>query len=155
MSDPTTVTLTVLTAQARAAEALFFHECSEQHEDTVTTAYVFYEVNYGELTFLPTLRDAGIAYDSEWGSGDEYTAGTASCRFSQAGEIIRKDIYDDAVNPSLTLLIALIDQPVRLRQAILDHQEKVNVPLLEPVQEEYGKLYRAHMLLGLEPTPSQ
>ena len=150
MGDRTTVHLTVLTTQARAAKELFDYH-SEEYEGVGITSFVFNEINYGELPFLPALREAGIAYDSCWDDGNEYHSGTASCRFSPTGEDIRKGIYDNARNPSLDALILLIDRPAELRQAILDQQEKIRVLPLDSDQEAYGKLYRTHALLGLAP----
>lgn len=129
MGDRTTVTLEVLTEHKERAEALFSCTSSEDWQSTegVTNYYYFYEVNYGELDFLPKLEANGIPYSSSWDSGGEYTAGTKSCRFDADGNIIIKEIYDNEVNPSNTGLLRLIDDPEKLREFILEHAEKIKV----------------------------
>lgn len=154
MSDPSTATLTVLTSQAAQAKELFDYESSEDPQvDGPITNFIFNEVNYGDLPFLPALRNAGIAYDSNWSGGYEHEAGTLSCRFSPDGEAVEKEVYESDLNPDLDALLAVIDKPVQLRQYILDHKEKVTVPYLADANEEHGKLYRVRQLVGIHPNP--
>lgn len=148
MGDRTTVTLSVLTAQAKTAEALFVDRYFDVALDTdpLIFQWTFEEVNYGELPFLHKLQQAGIAYDSEWGRGDEYGSGCKSCRFTSLGTAIDKEIYDENLNPNLAALLERIDQSDHLRQYILDHQESITT-LPWDNQEEYGKRYRVTQLI--------
>lgn len=149
MGDRTTVTLTVLTLQAEAAKALFSHEPKEDIQDGPITSYIFNEINYGNLQFLSKIRDAGIPYDSSWGDGNNYKSGSEHGRFTSEGEFISKEFYDADINPDLNELLKLIDKPDKLRQAILDHKEKVTVSNLADEPEQNGKLYRALKLIGV------
>ena len=156
MGDRSTVLLNILESQKEKAEALINFQADEDFDNQDGHwAYQFHEVNYGNLGFLHALKNAGIAYDSSWDSGSEYTAGTASCRFTPEGACIEKDIYDEALNPSLDKLIELIDQPDALRKYILIHQENISVLPLDEDQVEYGKLFRTHKLIGSTPIPKE
>lgn len=156
MGDRTTVTLRVLASQREATERLIppGAEPEEDYEATsddgvALTAFTFHEVNYGSLNFLDDLRDAGIAYDSHWEDGGDYTAGTNYCRFDEAGQCIEHDVYDSDTNPNLSALMACIDQPEALRELILEHHEKV-CALPWATQEHNSKLFLAHSLLGTQ-----
>ena len=156
MGDRTNVELTILESQKESAESFFDDEPGEGYDgQDGQWIYQFSEVSYGNLEFLGALRDAGIAYDSSWESGGEYTAGTASCRFTPEGACIEKEIYDTKINPSLDKLIELIDQPDALRKYILIHQESISVLPLDEDQAEYGKLFRTHKLIGSTPIPKE
>lgn len=147
MGDRTRVTLTVPTAQAEAAHE-FFDEDDVGNTSTIgeLTTFDFYEVNYGELKFLGDLATAGIAYDSEWDNGDEYSSGCASCRFSSEGELVQKHLYDNEDSIPLSVLTRLLNEPETLRQKILDTiQERTVLPWDH--QEEFGKLYRMKQLI--------
>lgn len=148
MGDRTSVYLTVLTTQAEQAENLFDYESNEDREYIGTTIFTFYEVNYGELDFLPELADAGIAYDSMWGSGHEYSTGTESVRFTPDGDIVRKTIYSNEVNPNLDRLMELINKPVALCRYILEHKESITVAPIDNTQIEYGKRYLVKKLIA-------
>lgn len=148
MGDPTYVELTVLTRQAEAAEALFNEEPEDTTEDGEFTRFGFEEVNYGKLGFLAALQDAGIAYDSAWIKGDNYSAGTVSLRFTEAGESVEKEVYvliEQA--PILDDLKKILDDPIALRACIADWIEETLI-LPWDNQEEYGKRYRARQLIA-------
>lgn len=108
--------------------------------------FAYEEVNYGQLDFLNNLREAGIPYDSEWGSGSEYGGGTEHFRFTPKGEMVLLENYESAENPSLDALLERIDNAQALRNYILAHKESREV-LPWDNQVEYGKLYRATKLL--------
>lgn len=146
MGDRTTVELTVLTAQSEAAQALFDGEPDETGPSQLLTVFTFYEVNYGELHFLPDLTAAGIAFDSYWGEGSEYGAGQKVCRFTAEGTLDLRELYDDYYNPDLNELMRHINDPVKLKEIIESHHKKVT-PLPWDNQEQYGKLYRAAQLI--------
>lgn len=152
MGDSTSVILYVLTTQKDRAVSLFDEHANEDYEyQDDQWVFEFNEVNYGELRFLHKLKEAGIAYDSNWSGGHEYSEGTASCRFTAEGVCIEKEVYDFALNPALYELIKLIDQPEALRKYILSHQETIAVLPLDSEQEANGKLYLAHKLIGATP----
>lgn len=147
MGDRTYVTLSVLSAHKEQVTALSEDTYNSDWEQPTKHYFVFGEVNYGELDFLDKLQDAGIAYDSEWEAGSEYGSGGEHCRFTAEGEIVLKEIYDSEINPNLTQLISLIDQPEALRNFILHHKEQITT-LPWDNQEEYGKLYRTKQLIA-------
>lgn len=149
MGDRTTVVLTLLTSQVKEAEGLldYLHQrCSEMCIDN-TTAFEFGEVNYGSLKGLVALAEAGIAYESAWGAGYEYEAGTTSVRFTSEGEMVKKTIYDREFSIPITYLMHLINQPETLFELINNRNEEVQV-LPWDNQEEYGKRYRARQLIS-------
>lgn len=149
MGDRTRVTLTVLRSQAEKAQELFSEGYESEdtvHGDSLLYSWEFDEVNYGRLPFLGGLKTAGIAYDSGWDNGDEYSSGYASCRFSSEGELVQKHLYDNEDSIPLSVLTRLLNEPETLRQKILDMiQERTVLPWDH--QEEYGKLYRMKQLI--------
>ena len=148
MGDHSYVTLSVLASQAEQAKTFMDYEPNrEGNFDKDRCIYFeFEEVNYGELKFLDALQAAGIAYLSEWESGQEYGAGCTSCRFTPEGKAIIKSFDDSEINPPLYNLMELIDQPDALRTFILAHKELRTIMPWDN-QEEYGKLYRATQLI--------
>ena len=153
MGDRTTVTLTVLSSQLEAAKGILKKKAGEPWEKNEISqqplkSLIFDEVNYGDLPGLKNLQAAGIAYDSEWGQGGEYSPGCTSCRFTKDGELIVKEIYDYEVNPPIETLLTLIDDHEALRSYILLYKEEHTVPLITPEQEDFGKVYRIKQLIA-------
>lgn len=150
MGDRTSVTLTVLKQQALQAKALFdgwTPEHEAEHEGLFPLVYFsFYEVNYGDLPFLDALQEAGIAFDSDWDHGSEYTAGTDFCRYRSDGSVQRYTYSEEYKNPSLPGLMKLLDDPDGLKAYIVDHYNNVT-PEPWDNQIEYGKLYRTKNLI--------
>lgn len=146
MGDRTTVTLTVPNEYVDTVEQISEAQEREITLDSELTYLTYYEVNYGELHFLKKLKEQGIPYDSAWCDGDEYGPGTKSLRFTPEGEAIEMELYDDDANPEMGALMGRIDDPVALRQYILDHQASRQV-LPWDNQVEYGKLYRVRQLI--------
>lgn len=146
MGDRTTVMLTVLTSQLKEAEKLFLYAPSEIYIGTALTECLFYEVNYGELEFLPKLQNLGMPYTSRWESGSEYGPGEEACRFTPQGEMLLKIVGDEYRNPPLHHLMEVIDNYGLLKQRILEHYERVTA-LPWDNQEEYGKIHRARQLI--------
>lgn len=146
MGDRTTVTLTVPYDFADIVEEI--EEAQERDFNTEGNLIflTYYEVNYGELRFLKKLKEQGIPYDSAWCDGNEYGPGTKSLRFTPEGEAIEMELYDDDANPDMNALMCRIDDPVALRQYILNHQASRQV-LPWDNQVEYGKLYRTRQLI--------
>ena len=147
MGDRTTVTLTVPHDFADIVEEIDGANEREPSTEGGLIYLTYYEVNYGELRFLKKLKEQGIPYDSAWCDGDEYGSGTKSLRFTPEGEAIELELYDADANPEMHTLIGLIDDPVALRQYILDHQASRQV-LPWDNQVEYGKIYRARQLIN-------
>ena len=147
MGDRTTVTLTVPNEFADTVEEI--EEAQERDPSTEGDLIylTYYEVNYGELRFLEKLKEQGIPYDSAWCAGCEYGSGTRSLRFTPEGEAIELELYDADANPEMRALMVLIDDPVALRQYILDHQASRQV-LPWDNQVEYGKIYRTRQLIA-------
>ena len=150
MGDRTSVRLLILASQREAAEAIMYAYGATADQDYAhgngLWKYCFEGVNYGNLEFLDVLRDAGIAYDSSWSSGDGYGPGTESCRFTAVGEAVIKP-YDNALGVPLHGCLALIDNPAALRQYILDFQESLVVLALDEDQVTHGKTYQARKLV--------
>lgn len=147
MGDRTHVVLTVMSCHHDDVLKIF-----EKHSDNITKGqefsyFSFDEVNYGNLPWLDTLIETGIAYDSEWGHGAEYSSGMEFCRFTADGELQRNSFDDSSKNPNLDTLIGLIDKPKELRKYILEYKDKI-IPLPWDNQEEYGKLYRMRQLIA-------
>lgn len=151
MGDRTSVTLTVLTSQKAEAEKIFMadgYEADHMTDDDHIglSHFSFYEVNYGDLPCLSDLTAAGIAHDSCWDHGGDYSAGTEFMRFTSQGEAKGYSYSNDDYNPDLKRLVALVNEPQALIAYILDHEDKVN-PLPWDHQEEFGKIYRTKQLL--------
>lgn len=148
MGDHTSVCLTFQKEHLDTVLAIYLYSPEEAYASLEKGLYYlnFDDVNYGNLHHLDKLEAAGIAYDSCWGPGDEYGEGTRYCRFTDKGELVILDLYDDDANPDMDCLLVLIDKPVELRQFILDHQAARSIIGWEN-QVEYGKLYQMHQLL--------
>ena len=146
MGDRTIVTLTVLLSQSELVESIAVEVDNELADDPLQH-YYFYEVNYGELDFLPKLQELGIAYDSAWESGSDYGPGTSSCRFTPEGEAVLKKLEESDRNPDINSLMLLLDDYQKLKGYIQDHANK-QMLLSWNNQEEYGKLYRTKQLIS-------
>lgn len=148
MSDRATVHLTVLDTQSEATKAFFDCEPGDSgNADHGCKYFQFDGVNYGNLDFLDNLRDAGIAYDSDWGAGNEYLAGCHSCRFTPAGDCIEKHVYDgDAAVPLDAVMHILHDHAALVKCIEACHEHVYVLPWDN--QEEYGKIYRAKRLIS-------
>ena len=149
MGDRTSVTLDVPMFYKEAAMAIFVDNKPEddfESEKGSIQHFRWNEVNDGTLDFLNDLRDAGIPYNSNWDAGHEYGAGTSSCRFTEDGDVVEKEIYDDAKNPELQNLLAMIDSPDELRKYILIYAEQVST-LPWDNQVEYSKRNRLKKLI--------
>lgn len=146
MGDRTTVKLTLLASQKEAALAFFDEGPEDEDPYGDLVEFSFYEVNYGKLDFLEKLQNAGIAYDSQWDAGGDYGAGTESCRFTDTGETINKQLYDDCMGIAVDTLIPVIHDLLALQKIILDKQEELAV-LPWNNQEANGKLYRMKQLI--------
>lgn len=149
MGDRTSVTLTVLAAQADAARDILNDSANEENSYGDLTAFVFEEVNYANLGCEDDLVEAGIAFNKQWDDGGEYSAGTEYVRFRPDGTVQRMEVYDEAENPPLDALMARLDKPDDLVQFIRDYHAQVT-PLPWDNQIEYGRLYAAAHQSGAE-----
>lgn len=149
MGDRTTVDLYVPSSLKKLAESLFGREgpANEEADEAGLASFTFIEVGYGELHFLKALFEHGIAYDSCWSAGDDYGAGSISCRFDAKGEVTFKEVYNSDANPNLGVCIKLIDKPAELRQYILDHQRQQEHPSWDN-QVEYGRIFLTKQLIS-------
>lgn len=153
MGDRTRVTLTFLASQKEKLDSLLgeWEQPNSTDQDIDgggVVDYIYDEVNYGTLDFLARIRDAGIAYNSRWEDGGEYTKGTEYCRFTEDGDCIQQEIYDEDINPQLDSLMKLIDNPVQLRRFIVNHKRNVTFDELDENQVEYGKRYMTAKLIA-------
>jgi hypothetical protein len=147
MGDRTSVTLAVLHEHAEEVEEIAdTYQPVSAYSEGSRVCFDFDEVNYGELPFLRTLEERGIAYDSDWSPGDDYVSGTRYCRYSEDGLLQTKEVQSTERNPDLQKLLDRIDDWPALRKFILEHKEQVSEPGWDN-QLEYGKRYKARMLL--------
>lgn len=148
MGDRTWVNLTTLAAHKEIVEPLANeYGYTNSSEDGPDAVWEFHEVNYGELDFLKKLEEAGVTYQSDWGSGSEYGPGTEFCWFDEEGKAHIKVVYDSDINPDLGVLMKLIDEPEKLITHIKTHQKLVETPTREN-QEEFGKRYLTLKLIS-------
>lgn len=147
MGDRTTVTLSFLESQQDEALKHFDCDAEEAWCDEPFAYHRFEEVNYGTLRFIDKLKAAGIAYESEWDGGYEYGPGIKSVRFTADGDVVEKEIYNSECSIDVHDLMALLDKPEELKELITSTHQAISV-LSWDNQEEYGKLYRAKMLIS-------
>ena len=148
MGDRTTVELTVMKSHFPQVKALlddFYYSYTTENESFVTT--IFYNVNYGNLMVLPFLIVNGIAYNSYWEKGDEYTSGTEYGRFLEDGTAIVKTIYDNEMDMPMNKLLEVIDDYEALKAAIRKREEELIVLPFDN-QEAWGKIYLTKKLIG-------
>lgn len=146
MGDRTSVMLEILSTQAEKAETFFDGDAFELDESPPITTCTFQEVNYGNLPYLKKLRDNGIAYNSIWSSGSNYSSGAEYGRYTSQGVFVVLTVYDDCINPDLDSLLKMIEDHTALKEYLLEHQKKVT-PLPWDNQEAYGKLYQVMRLI--------
>ena len=146
MGDRTYVFLTVPLACREQVEAITEEYQHVDVQDKDLVVFHFDEVNFGELDCLPQLTQAGIPFTNRWAAGSNYGTGEISVRFTPEGDVVKKELADENNNPSMARLINLIDDPVALRQYILDYKASREV-LPWDNQVEYGKRYQALRLI--------
>jgi hypothetical protein len=138
----------------RIARKLYFRPGDVRVRDDGVAEFMFYEVSYGNLPFLNELRQAGIAYDSSWETGEDISSGTYSLRFLPDGSAIEKSYYDDELQldyDTLKSLVADHTDDDALAAAIRKETQYMaglcEVPDWDN-QAEYGKRYLAKQLLN-------
>lgn len=151
MGDRTWCTLTIPAECLEQACELLDNVGPENAEESLPgLSYFSYDgVNYGKMAESEEedLKAAGIPFDWEWGDGSDYHAGCTHIRFTEAGELIVRNIQEGDEDPPLYGLKPLIDKPAELRQYILDWEaEHTVLPWTDQV--EYGKRYRTLQLIN-------
>lgn len=146
MGDRTSVTLTFPTVLLSEVESIDEHEPVDRCEYDDLTIFQYHDINYGDLLFLDTLCERGIPFESCWDSGSEFGSGTEYCRYSPEGIIQRINIDDSQINPDMNRLMQLIDNPISLKEYILQHL-KDTTPLPWDDQVKYGKIFRTRQLI--------
>lgn len=147
MGDRSFVSLTVMKEHGEQVGDIY-DDMPDRSLDGASAIFEFNEVNYGELEHLDQLQTLGIAYDSHWEDGGEYTAGTQSCRFNEAGEAIVKSIYDDEIGtidlgPVSDAADISLDEVIK----VINARKDVLHVLPWDNQVEYGKRYLARKLI--------
>ena len=150
MGDRTCVTLMVLNEHVDEAQRHFDDwepEYSDGDSENRFHKFVFYEVNYGTLPFLAELIEAGIPFDADWDSGNEYGPGTHSCRYNDDGEVQEIELSNEHRNPEINELMKLIDDPEALIDKIVKHHKSVT-PLPWENQLKNSKLFKTKKLIS-------
>lgn len=149
MGDRTTVCLSILTEQVDLFKnQLDLHYLAADHITPYEnlTEFTYFEVNYADLSFLPSLIELGIAYISRWDAGSEYDAGKEIARFTEDGQVIIKTIHDDDEHISVEQLMGYIRNPERLIECIKEkHQGLQCLPWDNQI--EWGQKYKCLQLL--------
>ena len=149
MGDRTNVRLSLLSKQVGLFKEQLPHHYLEAVDIEVYgefTKFIYCDINYGELKFLPKLFKLGIAYDSSWEAGDEYGAGTEMGRFTKTGELIRRVVYNSERSLSAEVLMRDIHNPKKLIDYIKQMHQRTS-PLSWDNQYEYGQTARCLRLL--------
>ena len=147
MGDRTDVFLTVLTEHAKETLKVCGDIPETMWENDTTTCYYFTECNYGNLDCEEQLKERGIPYDKEWGEGGDYSSGTEYFRFTEEGEAVLKELYDNCLNPPLEKLLLVINEPEKLKEYILAFEAQVSV-LPWDNQFKYSRIYLARQLVS-------
>ena len=148
MSDRTTVTLTISTTKVCEASAEFTALGEDEYEaNGGFSVFVFNKIKYGDLPFLEKLKNNGIAYDSSWANGAEFNSGTEYCRFTDEGEAIVIQVYDEDLNPPFRELEKRFDDPAALIAFIKQHKES-KTPLAWDHQERNAARFLVRQLIA-------
>ena len=145
MGDRTWVEIIVLNESAPLVKEIL-PDYAEIDERPSLTSFFFHEVNNGCIEEQDQLTDLGIAYDYEWGMGDNYNPGSKYIRFTPEGELQHIDYYENELNPPLEKLLELVSKPKELAEYVQQHSDNLT-PLPWDNQVEYGKIYRTRQLI--------
>mgnify|MGYP000282334505 CR=1 FL=1 len=148
MGDRTYVELFVLLEHTDKARkiASTYRDPDEETAEGIYTRFAFDEVSYGKLPFLDALVFEGIPYESNYAAGGDFTEGTDSCKFTENGEAIIKEISKEEYSISIHKLYELLPSPAALGKFISERYEYVIV-LPWANQLEYSKRYLARKLI--------
>ena len=120
-----------------------FADKSDGHD---LCCYVFYEVNYGNLSFTDELIAAGIPFNSDWERGNGYGPGCNSLRFTDDGVAECKEIYDSERSLDIFDLLQKLDNYQELKEFIELSAKHIAV-LPWDNQERNAKLYLTRKLI--------
>lgn len=152
MSDAVRVTLTLHNSHSKHVEELISHSESYQFVDKTdiledsTSLFTFDKVVFGSLPFLEDLIRIGIAFDTEWNVGINFSAGSLHCRFDANGKTHLKKISESMTHIRYDLLKTLSKNPEELLRFIDKKYEQLKVPDWNN-QIEYGKIHAAMRLV--------
>ncbi len=146
MGDRTWVHLTVPTMHRLFVEKIGNYEDEYQDYPQGLTTFYYDEINGGELHFLHKLELAGVPYNSEWGAGAEFSAGTQYGRYNERGEPFVVVINEEDKSIEIEALMEHIDDPEKLKHFILSRYEVCQVTDWEH-QLEYAKRYLLRELI--------
>lgn len=110
------------------------------------SSFYFDEVNNGCIEEQDQLTEAGIPYNYEWGTGDNYNPGSKYIRFTPEGELEHIEYYENEINPPLEKLLELVSKPKELAEYVQQYSDE-RTPLPWDNQVEYGKIYRTRQLI--------
>lgn len=155
MGDRAYVNLNIPLAHAEEVMALLREQQDLPNDqgpnDDETYNMGFEEVNNGNLVFLSELQRRGIAYNSSWGAGDEFSEGTQYLRFTPTGEAIKFDVYDTELDViPISKLDPVFHAPngtVQDLLRIVQQHVAAITPLPWDDQVAYGKVYRTRQLI--------
>lgn len=151
MGDRVSVTLTVR-VECKAAvidsfTSIGWEDGESYYSSDKLQSFVFNGVNQGELPFLETLQNKGIAYTSYWEAGSEYGSGKETCRFNQYGDMQLLQVYDADAGIPIAEVEGILDNHELLKEVIQNHIAKT-VPWSWDNQIQYGKVYQARRLIA-------
>lgn len=144
-----TMQLTLLTASVSRCKYLFHKEIADTNNWRQFCTFLFKKVPVAGLPFLGELENMGIAYDAAWDDPPHNTRGTDYCRFDAQGNRQLITVTAETINPSIKMLMELINYPFALRDYVLTHH-KLTTPWSWDNQIDYGGRYFARRLI----TPS-
>lgn len=157
MSGERTITITVLASQKDQARAILDPHLGSPNDENVfiiQTDPALHYMQYHEAKDkhftkpLVELKDAGIAWDYEFGRADDSDdqSGEDHLRFTETGEVIITGWMQEDTYLPVRVLMEALEHPELLRARILEANAKLQVlPWVN--QEEYGKRHKAAQLL--------
>ena len=117
MGDPTWVEIVVLTESLPQVKE-FLDEEAQISEGNILTSLYYHTVNNGCIEEQHELTKAGIPYNYEWGTGDNYDPGSKYIRFTPEGELQHIEYYENEINPPLEKLLELVSKPKELAEHV-------------------------------------
>ena len=145
MGDRTWVEIVVLNETLPLVEKIL-PEDAEINTSSTLSSFYFDEVNNGCIEEQDQLTEAGIPYNYEWGTGDNYNPGSKYIRFTSERELEHIEYYENDINPPLEKLLELVSTPKELAEYVQQYSDE-RTPLPWDNQVEYGKIYRTRQLI--------
>ena len=145
MGDRTWVEIVVLNETLPLVEKILPDD-AEINTSLGLSSFYFHEVNNGCIEEQEQLTDLGIAYNYEWGMGDNYNPGSKYIRFTPEGELQHIEYYANDSNPPLEKLLERVSKPKELAEYVQQYSDDIT-PLPWDNQVEYGKIFRTRQLI--------